>query len=52
MNPNFKILQTRLALVPNEFEDQEILAYEIKGQINNETFILLLMPILGKMSGG
>ena len=42
MNPNFKILQTRLALVPNEFEDQEILAYEIKGQINNETFILFV----------
>lgn len=42
MNPNFKILQTRLALVPNEFETKEILSYEIRGQINNETFILFV----------
>ena len=42
MNPNFKVLQTRLALVPNEFENKEILAYEVRGQINNETFILFV----------
>lgn len=42
MNPNFKVQRVRLALIPNEYENKEILVYEVRGKIKDESFIIFV----------
>ncbi|SMB86379.1 spore germination protein [Desulfonispora thiosulfatigenes DSM 11270] len=48
MNPNFKVNNIRLAVIPGEFEDKEILVYDVRGSIEEETFILFVNALTGE----
>ena len=42
INPNLRVEHIRLALIPSEYEKRELLTYEVKGKINDETFLLFI----------
>lgn len=48
MNPNFNIQKVRLALIPSEYEQAELLTYEVRGKIKNETFIIFVNALTGE----
>jgi spore germination protein len=48
MNPNFKVEQVNLALVPSEYETTEILCYEVRGKMDSERFILFVNADTGE----
>jgi len=48
MNPNFKREQVRLALIPGEFDNNELLVYEVRGKMKEESFIVFVNAITGE----
>jgi len=49
MNSNFEVQQVNLAMVPEEFkENQEVLCYEVRGKMKEEKFILFINADTGE----
>lgn len=48
MNPNFKIITVRPAIIPSEYEKNELFTYEVRGTIDNETFIIFVNALTGE----
>lgn len=47
MNPNFTVSDIRLALIPDEYSVREILTYEVRGQVVDETFAIFVDAATG-----
>ena len=42
MNPNFKVSDIRLALIPDEYSVRELLTYEVRGTVVDEMFAIFV----------
>ena len=47
MNPNFTVSDIRLALIPDEYSVREILTYEVRGTVVDETFAIFVDAATG-----
>ena len=48
MNPNFKVEDIRLALITDEYSVNEILTYEVRGTVVNESFSIFVNAQTGQ----
>ena len=48
MNPNFKVEDVRLALITDEYSVNEILTYEVRGTVVNESFSIFVNAQTGQ----